>query len=283
MRKKALGKGLEALLPPTQNGEYNKLLELSLDKIDPNPQQPRRSFEEGQLSELAESIRANGVLQPIIVQPKRDRYIIIVGERRVRAARLAGQKKIPALIRKYDDNDLLKLALIENIQREDLTPIEQALAFKEFMRQFDITQEELAKQLGKDRSVIANTMRLLKLPSALQQKIQSGELPQGHARNLLAIRDTAEQIEIADRIIRESWSVRQTEQFVQKQKRRKKTSKKVNRGHSDDVFQNALKEKLTRHLETKVVINVTPKGGQIVINYYDDDDLTRLVNRIIKQ
>jgi len=284
MQKKALGKGLEALIPKTHQAENNQLLDLPLLKIDPNPNQPRRTFPPEQLAELARSIEENGVLQPIVVQPQGDRYIIIFGERRVRAARLAGKETIPALIRKYQDHDLLRLALIENIQREDLTPIEQALAFDEYIQTMDVTQEELAEQMGKDRSVITNTLRLLKLPAAVQQVVQSGELSAGHARNLLAITDTSDQIETAQRIIREAWSVRQTEQFVQKYKSRKsKPSSKTSTASRPNPFVASLRETIVRHLGTKVEINQDRKGGHIVITYYDEDDLTRLVNLILKQ
>ncbi|MBN2382287.1 ParB/RepB/Spo0J family partition protein [bacterium] len=284
MQKKALGKGLDALIPKIRTESNDQLSDLSLTKIDPNPKQPRRIFQPEHLEELAQSIKENGVLQPIVVHPRGDRYIIVFGERRVRAARMAGLSTIPALIRKHDDRDLLKYALIENIQREDLDPIEQALAFDEFMQTLEVTQEELAEQLGKDRSVIANTLRLLKLPTTVQQAIQKGDLSAGHARNLLALKDSADQIEVAQRIIRENWTVRQTEHFVQKNKskRKIKTNKATSIQKTEPFIPN-LREKLVRYLGTKVMINQESKGGNIVISFFDEDDLTRLITLITKK
>ncbi|MFC1849750.1 ParB/RepB/Spo0J family partition protein [candidate division CSSED10-310 bacterium] len=281
MPKKALGKGLEALLPKGNQKEAQALIEIPLDHIDTNPHQPRKDFSAEQLEELAASISDSGVLQPIIVQQQDQRYIIVIGERRVRASRLAGKTTIPAIVKKYSPKNFLRLALIENIQREDLNPIEQAFAFKAYMEQFKVTQEELAAQLNKDRSVIANTVRLLNLPPVVQDQLRLGAISAGHARNLLSLKEPAEQIMLSERIMKESWSVRETEQFFKKarRKRAKKAPSKIKRG---DPHLNAVREQMIRYLGTKVTVVPNNRGGQIIINYFDEQDFNRLVDLILK-
>lgn len=267
--KTALGKGLNALIP--EKGE--EVLYLDVDRIMPGKQQPRRVFHEESLKELAASIKEKGVLQPIIVSRTGDgAFNLIAGERRWRASVLAGLKKIPALIKNVASKDSLEIALIENIQREDLNPIETAEAFNRLVKDFDLTQEDLAVRVGKERATVANYLRLLKLPDEIKTMLYNGSLSMGHARALLAVEGRTRQIEAARKIIKSSLSVRETELLA------KNISKPPRSGDKKDPQIASLEEKLIKHLGTKVRISHKgKKGGKIEIEYYSLDEFDRLL------
>lgn len=283
MTRKALGKGFEALLPQlTSKEEADRITSLSLDRIDPNPSQPRHVFDQQQLEELAASIKTSGVLQPIVVKQEGDRYIVVVGERRLRASRLAGLETIPALVRDVTDEEMLHWALIENLQREDLDAIDQAQAFHDYMSRYNLTQEELATTVGKDRSAIANTLRLLNLPLPVQNYIREGLLSPGHARGLLGLDDPEQQENLAEQIIQEAWTVRKTEDVVRQRKTPSKNKKKKPNSNLSvsDPHISAGRERLVRYLGTKVSFDCHRRGGSIVISWFDEDDLDRLIDLI---
>jgi ParB family transcriptional regulator, chromosome partitioning protein len=266
--KAALGKGLNALIP--EKGE--DILYVDIDRILPGKQQPRKIFHEDSLKELSASIRERGVLQPIIVSRTGDgTFNLIAGERRWRAAKLAGLKKIPALIKNVASKDSLEIALIENIQREDLNPIETAEAFDRLLKEFDLTQDELSDRVGKERATVANYLRLLKLPDEIKAMLYNGSLSMGHARAILSVEGKANQIETARRIIKNGLSVREAESMA------KKTP-----GHPDAAKKDpqiaSLEERLIKALGTKVrLLHKGRKGGRIEIEYYSLEELDRLL------
>jgi ParB family chromosome partitioning protein len=271
--KTALGKGLEALIP--EKGE--EVIYLDIDRIFPGEQQPRKAFRDDSLKELATSIKEKGVLQPVIVSRVGDgTFRLVTGERRWRAASLARLKKIPALVRDIASKDSLEIALIENIQREDLNPIETAEAFRKLTTDFNLTQEELSDKVGKDRATIANYLRLLKLPEEIKSLIYEGSLSMGHAKALLAIEGRAGQIEAARKIIRKGFSVRETEDLTRKGPKPKKT------GITKDPQILSLEEKLIRSLGTKVRILHKGKKGKIEIEYYSLEELDRLLEILME-
>lgn len=267
--KTALGKGLNALIP--EKGE--EILFLDVDRIMPGKQQPRRVFHEESLKELAASIKEKGVLQPVIVSRTGDgTFNLIAGERRWRASVLAGLKKIPALIKNVASKDSLEIALIENIQREDLNPIETAEAFNRLVKDFELTQEDLAARVGKERTTVANYLRLLKLPDEIKTMLYNGSLSMGHARALLSVEGKTRQIEAARKIIRSSLSVRETELLA------KNISKPAKPAGRKDPQISSLEEKLIKHLGTKVrIMHKGKKGGKIEIEYYSLDEFDRLL------
>ena len=267
--KAALGKGLNALIP--EKGE--EVLYLDVGRIMPGKQQPRRVFHEESLKELAASIKEKGVLQPVIVSRTGDgAFNLIAGERRWRASVLAGLKKIPALIKNVASKDSLEIALIENIQREDLNPIETAEAFDRLVKEYGLTQEDLAAKVGKERATVANYLRLLKLPDEIKTMLYNGSLSMGHARALLSIEGRIHQIEAARKTIRSSLSVRETELLAKKSL---KPAKSV--GKKDPQI-SSLEEKLIKHLGTKVrIAHKGKKGGKIEIEYYSLDEFDRLL------
>lgn len=267
--KTALGKGLNALIP--EKGE--EVLYLDIDRIMPGKQQPRRVFHEESLKELAASIKEKGVLQPVIVTRTGDgTFNLIAGERRWRASVLAGLKKMPALIKNVASRDSLEIALIENIQREDLNPIETAEAFQRLLRDFNLTQEDLSARVGKERATVANYLRLLKLPDEIKTMLYNGSLSIGHAKALLAVEGKVQQVEAARRIVRDGLSVRETERLSKKMTRPLKSVAKR------DPQIASLEEKLIKQLGTKVrIIHKGKKGGKIEIEYYSLDELDRLL------
>ena len=266
--KTALGKGLDALIP--ERGE--EVIYLDIDRIFPGEQQPRKAFRDDSLRELAASIKEKGVLQPVIVSRVGDgTFRLVTGERRWRATSLAGLKKMPALVRDVASKDSLEIALIENIQREDLNPIETAEAFRKLTTDFHLTQEELSDKVGKDRATIANYLRLLKLPEEIKSLIYNGSLSMGHAKALLAIEGRAHQVEAARNIIKKGLSVRETEALTKKVIKPKKVR------ITKDPQISSLEEKLIRSLGTKVRILHKGKKGKIEIEYYSLEELDRLV------
>jgi ParB family chromosome partitioning protein len=275
MPKTALGKGLGALIPDIKGAG---VAEIDIKDIKPSEYQPRKRFDETQLEELTLSIKAKGVIQPIIVRRTDDGgYSLIAGERRWRAARMAGLKKIPALVRDVTEAERVELALIENLQREDLNPIETAEACNRLIKDFHLTQEDLSKVLGKQRSSIANYLRLLKLPYDVKQWITKGDITMGHAKSILSLEKPGDQIDAGRRIIKKGLSVRQAEFIVRRMLKPKTTIKKKKDFHFSD-----LEEGLKRFLGTKVNIQRRRKGGKIEIEYYSDDDLTRIIEIIKK-
>jgi ParB family chromosome partitioning protein len=271
--KTALGKGLNALLP--EKGE--EVLYLDIDRIMPGKQQPRKFFNESSLKDLSSSIKEKGVLQPIIVSRTGDgAFTLIAGERRWRAAILAGLKKIPALIKNVASKDSLEIALIENIQREDLNPVETAEAFHRLIRDFNLTQEELSARVGKERATIANYLRLLKLPEEIKSMLYNGSLSMGHARALLSIEGRAVQIEAARRVIRKGLSVREAELLS------KRATKPAGKTPQKDPQISSLEEKLIRKLGTKVrIIQKNRKSGRVEIEYYSLEELDRLLEVLL--
>jgi ParB family chromosome partitioning protein len=270
--KTALGKGLEALIP--EKGE--EVVYLDLDRIFPGEQQPRKTFKDDSLKELAASIKEKGILQPVIVSRVGDgSFRLVTGERRWRAASLAGLKKIPALIKNVASKDSLEIALIENIQREDLNPIETAEAFSKLIIEFNLTQEELSDRVGKERATIANYLRLLKLPEEVKGFIYNGSLSMGHAKAILALEGKAHQIDTARKIIKKSLSVREAESLA------KKISSPPKARASRDAQISSLEEKLIRGLGTKVRIITRGKKGKIEIEYYSFEELERLLDILL--
>jgi ParB family chromosome partitioning protein len=272
--KTALGKGLDSLIP----GKGEEVIQIDVDRIRPGKLQPRKQFNEKGLRELSASIREKGVIQPIIVSRTGDgTFSLITGERRWRATMLANIKKIPALIKNVASKDSLEIALIENIQREDLNPIEAAEAFRRLIREFKLSQEELATKVGKERATIANYLRLLKLPDEIKKMLYSGTISMGHARALLSIEARTEQIGAARKIIKKGLSVREAESLVN----RKKRPPRVSPRKDPEVL--SLEQKLIKHLGTKVrLLHKGNKGGKLEIEYYSLDELDRLLEILLR-
>jgi len=279
-QKKVLGRGLGALIPqreappPAPSG----LAEIPLSQISPNPYQPRKSFNEASIDELARSVREHGIVQPLVVTRAGDRYKLIAGERRFRAAQKAGLSSVPAVIKEVaQEGDALQIALIENIQREDLNPMEEALAYHQLHEDFGLTQEEISQRVGKERSTVANFLRLLKLPEAVKKLLASGQLSMGHARALLAVESSKKQAQLAERVVKRSLNVRQTEVLAAatSPKAEKKPEKEK------DVFTRDAEEKLQRTLRTKVEIDRKRRGGVIHIRFGSEDELIRVVDDLM--
>jgi ParB family chromosome partitioning protein len=280
MQKQALGKGLGALIPDLSSldDKERKALginEIELEKIVPNEFQPRKHFDDEKLKELAASIKEQGVIQPIIVHKMSGGYQLIAGERRWRAARLAGLKTIPALVKEATKRELLEMALIENIQREDLNPLEAAEAYKRLQDEFKLTQDELSKRVGKERSTVTNFLRILSLPKEVKHEIATGSLSMGHAKALLSLERVRDQLRAAALIVKKGLSVREAESIATRLKNPPK-EKKV---HQSSELK-AVVEKLKKSLGTKVSISARSKGGRIVIEYYSADDLDRILEKI---
>lgn len=266
-----LGRGLGALLSPTPELAAGAT-ELPVDAISPNPQQPRKSFEDNSLRDLADSLRQSGVLQPVVVRRHGEGYQLIVGERRLRAAKLAGLTRIPAIVREATDAESLELALVENLLREDLNPMEEAEAYQRLLADFGWTQEELAHRVGRDRSSISNCLRLLKLPELIQADLRTGRLTMGHARALLSLTSPADQLRLREEILAHSWSVRATEEGVQR--RRVKLLRRPGR-RSPELA--AAEDALRSALATRVRLVGNERAGRIEIAYASAEELDRLV------
>ena len=280
MSKRGLGRGLEALIPMEKSSEEN-VTEINIKQIIANKKQPRRDFDEKKLDELAESMKQHGVLQPIILRKKGSNYEIVAGERRWRAAKKAGLEKIPAVVKEFSDADVMEIALIENLQREDLNPLEEAEAYKTLMSDFGLTQEELSKRLGKSRSLIANTVRLLNLDAEIQKLVSEDKLTAGHARALLSIQNKKERLSLANRISNENLSVRQTEEIVKKNLKNKYRGKLKKLKEINPVIMD-IAEKLQRTLGTKVKLKGNEKRGKIEIEFYSSDELERILETIME-
>lgn len=250
------------------------LLDLDLDVLTPNPYQPRKEFNEEQLQELADSIKIEGVLQPLLVRKSGDGYEIVAGERRWRASRLAGLKKVPAMVLEVDDLKLQQIALIENLQREDLAPIEEALAYKNLIDKYSFTQAELAEQIGKKRSTIANMLRLLQLPEEVKNELASGNITVGHAIAILSVEDPKKQHAFARDIVKDGMTVREAENTARNLKKPGGIAKKK----ATPAGQEPLLRQLRTHFKTKVDIQYTGRGGKIQLEFYSDEDLHRLIS-----
>lgn len=271
MHKRGLGRGLDALLGEAVATGTDTLTEVPVDQIEVNPRQPRKAMDPAALEELASSVRAAGVIQPVLVRPMPGGgWQLIAGERRWRAARIAGLDRIPAIVREVTDAESLELALVENLLREDLNPMEEAEAYQQILREFSWTQEQLAQRLGRDRSTIANALRLLRLPPEVQGDLRAGRLTMGHARALLALTSPAEQLKLRDRILAEVWSVRATEADVQT---RRLVPPRARRRSPELV---ALEEALQRRFMTRVRIVGNDRRGRIEIAYATPVELDRL-------
>ena len=294
VKRGGLGKGLDSLIPDKKfdksgsipHNKENKQVEsvtkekdgqvmMKINDVEPNREQPRKHFEEDALLELADSIKQFGVLQPLIVQKRKDYYEIIAGERRWRAAKLAGIKEVPVIVKNYTDQEILEISLIENIQRENLNPIEEAMAYKKLLNEFNLKQDEVAERVSKSRTAVTNSMRLLKLSEKVQQMIIDDMISTGHARALLAIDDEEQQYLLATKIFDEKLSVRETEKLVKDVKNPKKEIPKK-------IIQNAfvyedIEERMKNIMGTKVHVNHKPNGkGKIEIEYYSDSELERI-------
>ncbi|MEO7539400.1 MAG: ParB/RepB/Spo0J family partition protein [Pyrinomonadaceae bacterium] len=286
MSRQPLGRGLSALMGEDTPGAAALAgHEIDIDLIDPNPEQPRTRFAEGQLEELAQSIRANGVVQPIVVRKFGSRYQIVAGERRWRASQRAELRRIPAHVREVSDEKLLELALVENIQRQELNPVEEARAYRKLIDNVGLTQDSVAAQVGKERSVIATSLRLLKLPDEIQRLIEEGKLSAGHGRALLMIQDPLQQRSVANAAVENGWSVREIERASKRSRFQKGgTASTQPVPRMVDANVRAAETKLMRALSTNVKIQAGKKGsgGKIEIEYYSTDDLDRIFQVLMK-
>lgn len=287
-KNRGLGKGLGALIPELEEENFDAQQTVAIDLVLPNPYQPRKDFSDEKLNELAESIRIHGVIQPLLVREYQGKYQLIAGERRLRASKLVGLTEVPIIIKEMSDQAMMEVALVENLQREDLNPIEEAEAFRRLIEEFNLTQDEIAKKVGRSRPAIANTLRLLNLPEAIQKDLAKGTLTMGHARSLLGLKTAEEQIRIWQKIQAEQLSVRQTEELVRQlndptnvSRETKKAKLKTETPTIRDPNLIEIEEELQLSLGTKVIIKPAGVGGKIEINYYSDEDFERLCERLL--
>ena len=283
-KPRGLGKGLNAIIGADIVSEVidrPRAIEISVDRLSPNPFQPRRSFTEEGLEQLAESIRHHGILQPIVVRPSGDGYQLIAGERRWRAAQIAGLQRIPAVVRELDDPSMVQVALIENLQREDLNPIEEASAYRRLMDEFNMTQEQLSSTIGRSRPAIANAVRLLNLPTEIQRAVEERKLSEGHARCLLAISDQEDQLKVAAQIIANGLNVRQAEELVRGTTRDVSRETIRKRTPEDDPDAVRLTQRLGERLGTRVKLSGSVRKGKLEIEYYSTEDLDRILEIIL--
>jgi len=275
--RNALGKGIRAIIPEeTQAAMAAEARPIRIDDIRPNPFQPRTKVDEN-LGEMVASIKEHGVLQPIVVRRRRDGYEVVMGERRLRASKLAGLEQIPAVIRSVDDRDMLELALIENLQRQNLNPIDEAMGFKRLSEEFNQTHEVIAQRVGRDRSSVTNALRLLTLPFKVRDALAAGQITAGHARALLMSENRRVQVELCERIVKEGLSVRHVEKLCGQPK----PKEPLNPTPGKDIHIREVEEKLTAHLGTKVVVNPGKAGaGDIVVRYFSAEDLERVVEKM---
>lgn len=277
-KKNVLGRGISALIPENIEEESKKSeIEIDINSIYPNENQPRKNFDEERINELAQSIKEHGVIQPLIVAKDGEFYKIIAGERRWRAAKVAGLKKVPIIVKDLTDTEVMEISLIENLQREDLNPVEEAKAYKALMDEYKLTQEDISKKIGKARSSITNSIRILNLDEKVLSYIVDGTLSEGHGKALLSIEDKNMQYEIAKKIIDGGLNVRQTEQLV---KTILKGKKKKVKDKKKDIYIQEIESKLENTFGTKVTINKGRKKGKIEIEYYSDDDFQRIIDKL---
>lgn len=293
MAKRGLGKGLDSLIPSNVMEPAKKVTAeesaknedgatlVKITKVEPNREQPRKNFDEDALQELSESIKQFGLLQPILVQDRKTYYEIIAGERRWRAAKMAGLKEVPVIIRDLSEQEIVEISLIENIQREDLNPIEEAQAYKRLLTEFNLKQDEVAERVSKSRTAVTNSMRLLKLCDKVQKMVVDEMISTGHARALISIEDPEEQYIVAQKIFDEKLSVREVEKLVKNLHKPPKPKKAENK--TLEAIYNELSDKMKQSLGTKVSISAKDNGsGKIEIEFYNHDDLDRLMEKIMK-
>lgn len=279
-RKSGLGRGLDALIPGGEGAGEAGIRHIALRELRPNPRQPRREIPRHELEELTESIRTHGVLQPLVVTPAPDGqgYLLIAGERRLQAARLAGLSAVPVVVRLADERESLELALVENLQREDLDPLEAAEGYRQLVEDFGLTHEEVARRVGKGRPTVSNTLRLLKLPATVRQALASGKLTEGHARALLALPTAQAQAAAAQTILKRGLSVRQAEELVQRLMGQRRRSSSARRRSPEEAD---IEDQLRRALGTKVSLRRGRTGGTVVIHYYSEEELEALIDRLV--
>ncbi len=285
-KRKALGKGLKALIPVNEDKTSSKqpsgLFQCPIDKLVPNENQPRQSFDNSKLEDLTESVRSKGVIQPLVVRALGDgMFQVVAGERRWRASKLAGLEKVPVVVKNLSGTEMLEIALIENIQREDLNPLEEAEAYRQLIEEHGLTQEGLAKRVGKQRSSVANALRLLKLPQEVQKFLLTGELSMGHARAILGAQGQSKQKALARKVVRDGLSVRACEEMVRSATSQKSGPKRGSLKQSVlNVTQRRLVEELQRRFGTKVDLQKGRKGGKLIIHYFSDGELDRILQVI---
>lgn len=284
MSSKGLGKGFDVLIPQNFDETIltdvnDRVQKLFTGDVEPNPDQPRRVFDKQSLEELAASIERYGILQPLIVSPKNDKYLIVAGERRWRAAQIAGLEDVPAIVRKREELEQLEIALIENVQRVDLAPLEQAVSIEKLHQQFNLSYQSIAERLGKAHSTVHNIVRLLQLPADAREALQNNKITEGHARSILALKEDPEkQAELLHQIVKNSWTVRQAEQFVTSVKRGSETQKATKSTGAETPETKRLGDRL----RTKVTIKRTAKGGRLEIHYVSEDQLAALLQKFDK-
>ena len=290
--KQRLGKGLGALIPEFKNDPIDVkekgVTEIPLEKLVPNPQQPRKDFSEEKLAEMANTIKAYGVIQPVLVHKEKEQYILVAGERRYKAARMAGLKTIPAIVKEYNSKELIEIALVENLQREDLNPIEEANAYKRLLDEFNFSQEELARKIGRSRSSIANTLRLLTLEEEIKKYLSDGKLTPGQVRPLLSISNPEQRRYLAMKILDNKLTARQVENMVKNLKREAKGEEMPDKEKSKEnemklLFLKEVEEKIRKTYGTKVKIKRDKREGKIELYFYSDEDLERLTELLLKE
>lgn len=281
MHKKGLGRGLGALIPKGSVFTGGRtIVSINVDQVIPNPRQPRTTFNESSLKELSESIKNSGIAQPILVRMRKDKYELVAGERRLRAAKLAGLTSVPAIIKDFSDEESVQLALIENLQREDLNPMDEAEAYSKLSTEFNMSQADIAKKVSKDRSTVANLLRLMELPTDIQKSLRKGDISTGHGRALLAIPDKAKQLSVFHEVLKNKLSVRDIEVLIYGAPKAK-PSQKTSRGKT--ILDQVLKpwaDKMTTFLATKVRMFGTEQRGRIEIEYFSQEDLERILSLI---
>jgi len=282
-KKMALGKGLGALIPEVEaaKDEQKDFFFCDIDLIRPNRFQPRLNFSEEDLQELTDSIKTQGILQPLLVRKDDDGYELIAGERRLRAAKRARLNQVPVVIKRVDDNQMLEMAIVENIQRENLNPIEEAEAYHRLITQLNLTQDQASARVGKSRSSIANFLRLRQLPGQIKDSITDGSLSMGHARAILGAAASTQQLAAWRAVIAKGLSVRQTETLIRHLKSEKKKPR-VSRNRTEEIYLTGLAEDLSRHFGTKIMIKKAGQKGKVEIEFYSNDDLDRLIRRLKK-
>jgi len=293
---RGLGRGFDALIPTQIDVEFDptaeivktpeggdkrvaadEVLQLEVGIIEPNPHQPRQVFDEAALAELAASIKEHGVMQPVVVIESKGIYQLVAGERRLRASKLAGKKTIPAIVRSYSKQQQVELALIENIQRENLNPMETATSYRKLVDEFSMSNDDIAARVGKDTSTVSNTMRLLNLPLDAKRAVADGTISEGHGRVILSLKDNEKQLELLDLIVKNGWTVRQAEAFARDFKRKTSTVDKV---AAKQAAHNEVTESISKQLKTPVSIQRTAKGGKLLISFSNDKELERLKKAI---